>query len=65
MSVVALRAALRETKQLPAHEPSIRLTLSLPPAEADRVERWKQAAEAEGEEFAEWVGEACDAKAAA
>ena len=60
-----LREALRETKELPAHESFIRLSLSLPPTEGERVERWKQAAEALGEEFAEWVGEACDAKAAA
>jgi hypothetical protein len=65
LSVMALREAMRETKQLPAKEPSIRLTLSLPPAEADRIDRWKAAAEADGEDFAEWVGEACDAKAAA
>lgn len=60
-----LREALKATKELPARSQLIRLSLSLPPAEADRVERWKAAAEAEGEEFAEWVGEACDAKAAA
>jgi hypothetical protein len=60
-----LQAALAGARQLPAHEPSIRLTLSLPPAEADRVERWKAAAEADGEDFAEWVGEACDVKAKA
>ena len=60
-----LQTALAGARELPAKEPSIRLTLSLPPAEADRVERWKAAAEADGEEFPEWVGEACDAKAKA
>ena len=60
-----LQAALVGARQLSPHEPSIRLTLVFPPVTSDRVNQWKQAAEALGEDFAEWVGEACDAKAAA
>jgi hypothetical protein len=65
LSVMALRDAIKGQKALPAHELPLRLTLTLPAAESGRVERWKQAAEAEGEDFALWVAEACDAKAAA